>query len=116
MGWPQRVDLAMSLGLKRQFGPPLKKLGTIRNRFAHEAEAVIEKKDATDLFGTLDSEERDLVLRAFDMTEKNRDKNSTRQFSDLTPKDQFTLIVVTLHSMLLAAISTLTGESLDEHS
>ena len=33
LGWQQRVELALGLGLKSQYGPPLKKLGNIRNKF-----------------------------------------------------------------------------------
>jgi hypothetical protein len=45
-GYARRVELALKLGLFEEFRNQLAVLGSLRNRFAHEQHAVIEKEDA----------------------------------------------------------------------
>lgn len=111
INFSHKIDLALALGLKQQFGPPLKKIGSIRNQFAHEAEAKITKKNVTDLFNTLDREEKELLHESLRLTEEKTKSSVKRAYSDLEARDQFTLMIVTLHSMLIVAISEITGES-----
>ena len=108
--WKQRVELALGLGLKAQYGPPLKKLGNIRNNFAHDPRASLVDKDINELFQCLHKEDHDIVLEAFKLTQTQVVNPLESDFLGLSAKDRFTYIVVTLHSMLQVAISEVTGE------
>lgn len=110
LGWPQRVDLALALGLKAQYGGPLKKIGQIRNKFAHCPDASLDDEDVSGLYASLDAEDRDIVLESFRRTRSQAPDLLQAKFSELTPKDRFTLLMVTLHSMLLVAIAEVTGK------
>ncbi|MDQ6987716.1 MAG: hypothetical protein Q9M25_07935, partial [Mariprofundaceae bacterium] len=68
-GWPQRVELSLALGLKAQYGAPLKKLGTIRNKFAHRPDAKLEEKDVKELYQCLHQEDKDIVLESYARTQ-----------------------------------------------
>jgi hypothetical protein len=108
LGWPQRVDLALALGLKAQYGSPLKKIGQIRNKFAHRPDASLDDKDVSGLYDSLDAEDRDIVLESFRRTQTQAPEPLQAKFNELTPKDRFTLLMVTLHSILLVAIAEVT--------
>jgi len=107
--WKQRVELALGLGLKTQYGPPLKKLGNVRNKFAHDPSASLADKDVSELFQCLYKEDHDIVLESFKLTQLQATEPLESTFLGLSAKDRFTFIVVTLHSMLQVAISEVTG-------
>jgi len=110
LGWPQRVELSLALGLKAQYGKPLKKLGAIRNKFAHQPDASIEEKDVRDLYQCLSQEDKNIVLESYRRTNNQLEQPLETEFKKLSPKDQFTLLAVTIHSMLQVAVSEVTGE------
>jgi len=105
LGWQQRVQLALGLGLKSQYGPPLKKLGNIRNKFAHRPDASIEDKDIAKLYQCLHREDQEVVLESFRHTQCQVDDPVDGEFKDLSAKDRFTLIIVALNAMLQVAVS-----------
>ena len=110
LGWQQRVELALGLGLKSQYGPPLKKLGNIRNKFAHSPNASIEDKDIMELYQCLHREAQDVVLESFRHTQGQVDDPIEGEFNDLSAKDRFTLIVVALNAVLQLAVSKIAGK------
>lgn len=110
LGWQQRVELVLGLGLKSQYGPPLKKLGNIRNKFAHRPDASIEDKDIMELYQCLHREDQDVVLESFRHTQGQVDDPVEGEFNDLSAKDRFTLIVVALNAVLQIAVSEVAGK------
>jgi len=108
-GWPQRVELSLALGLKAQYGAPLKKLGTIRNKFAHRPDATLDERDVRELYQCLHQEDKDIVLESYKRTQSQVKDPLESEFKKLDAKDQFTLLVVALHAMLQVAVSEVTG-------
>ena len=109
-GWPQRVELSLALGLKAQYGAPLKKLGVIRNKFAHRPDATLEEKDVKALYQCLHQEDKDIVLESYERTQNQVSDSLELEFKKLDAKDQFTLLVVAIHAILQVAVSEVTGE------
>ena len=104
LGWPQRVELSLALGLKAQYGPPLKKLGTIRNKFAHRPEVTLADSDVKELYQCLHTEDRDIVLESYKLTQSQVADPPENQFQALSAKSRFALIVAALHSLLRLAV------------
>jgi len=112
LGWPQRVELSLALGLKAQYGAPLKKLGSIRNKFAHQPDARLSEKDVRELYKCLHKEDKDIVLESYKRTQAKGESSLEKAFNNLDYKDQFTLIVVAIHAILQMAVSEVTGKPL----
>ncbi len=94
--WPARVDLAMACGLDPAFGPPLKKVGALRNKFAHDPDrVVIENKDVEDLFGAISDTFRKAVLVAFNELHEEQGYEN-RDFAKARPDQRFVCIVLLL--------------------
>ena len=110
LGYRQRVDLALSLGLKPQYGPPLRKFGQIRNDFAHKPNTTLTKKHVNELYGACHRDDRRVILTSFESTKLKIEGSTAKAFKALDPKDRFVLIVVALHSVLLAAVMELQRE------
>lgn len=104
LNWGQRVELVLAMGLKPQYGPPLKVLGRIRNKFAHDPDAELTKEDVNELYGCLRDEDREIVLESFRLTKSQVPDPVKGEFRDLEIKSQFTLIVVALHALLLVVV------------
>lgn len=110
LGYRQRVDFALALGLKPQYGPPLKSFGKIRNDFAHKPDTGLTEKHVKDLFGALDPKDRQVVLNCVASTNRKLGRSMNVAFRALERKDRFTLIVVALHAALLAAVMEIKRE------
>lgn len=110
LGWPQRINLALALGLKRQYRAPLKKVGAIRNGFAHEPGQTLKDGDVEALYDSLSQEDRNIVLESYERTQAQVPDPIGRPFLELNARERFTLILVTLHAMLVAAVSEVTSQ------
>jgi len=105
LGWPQRVELSLALGLKKQYGAPLKKLGKIRNTFAHQPDASIQQKDILDLYRCLNKSDQAIVLNSYRKACGKHDDLQNKEFGNLDHKSKFALIVISIVAMLNVAIS-----------
>ena len=104
LGYRQKVDLVLAMGLKPQYGAPLKQFGKIRNDFAHKLDTIITSRHVNDLYGAMNQEDRKVVLKGFEDTKRKITGSTLKEFKKLDPKDRFVLIVVSLRAVLLAAI------------
>lgn len=104
LNWPRQVDLALTLGLTPQHGLPLKILGEIRNRFAHNPEAKLEKDIVNKFYNSFSNEDRDVVDAAFERTKSQLPDFSEENFENTDFKSKYILLVVTLHSYLQLAV------------
>jgi len=100
-----KVDVAVAMGLRPEYVPPLKTLGSIRNRFAHRLDTDLSKNDTENLYKVLHPDDKNIVQHTYDRIKTRLAPNKDVKFRDLTPKEQFILLVVTLRAMLLAAVS-----------
>lgn len=107
------VTLAIALGLKEYFGPPLRALGKLRNDFAHRADFKLTQASVTNLYTTLSSEDKNHVQSMFSHIKDGNEETSRKKYNELDAMDQFKLIAVTLWAMVKSAQIRLTGENHD---
>ena len=104
INYSQKVDLALAMGLKPEYSKVLRKLGKIRNDFAHKPGIDLTNRNVTDLYGALGQKDRDIVLEGYKNTNKVIPEFPNTPFNQLHYKERFILIVVTLYCLLETAI------------
>ena len=102
LDYAHRVNLALALGLKPQYGPPLLALGSLRNAFAHRPDTKLSKDRVDNLYKSLAADDRQVVQRCYESTNSKMLREAPGLRS-LSPKDQFVLIATTMRAMLIAA-------------
>jgi len=105
LDYSQRVNLSIAMGLKPEQAPPLRALGSIRNRFAHRLDSSLNRSDVDNLYNAFSSDDKIIVQQGFDRTNKQMSQDNKVKFKMLEPRDQFILMAVTLISMLEVAVS-----------
>ena len=104
LDYDDHVTLALALGLKEQFGPPLRGLGKLRNNFAHKLDIKLTKAVVQSLYDCLSSEDKEQVQKCFRrIQDENEETRHVKRFVDLEPADQFKLISITLWAVVKAA-------------
>jgi hypothetical protein len=104
LGYAGRIHLAIALGLHPRFKAPLKVLGKIRNKFAHELTAELSAADADSLFGALNEVDRQIVQEVFRRLSANPQFHQRPpDFQKLDPLDRFRLILVSLRAAIISA-------------
>jgi len=103
MSYYKRVKLATSLGLNENFGPSLSFVGGLRNRFAHQLDAVISEQDA-DAFDTALGPHKEVVEAAFRAAHVKLGTHETAiPIKRQEPRDRVTLGFVTLWAAMAVA-------------
>ena len=103
----QIVQLAIALGMDASLEGPLKALGTIRNKFAHQKNARLTNELTTNFYKTLDGQLKEYVHIAFDSLKKGFEKDlkvDILGFSMQDPKIQFEVMMVALHAVLKSVV------------
>lgn len=96
-----RCALAVALGLEARFHPPLKSLGAIRNKLAHDPRSTLTANDANNLYKAFAPEEKEIVVSRFDKVVSDRGEKR-RRFADQPPLDRFVMMAITLRAALRA--------------
>ncbi|EAQ98760.2 hypothetical protein KT71_09042 [Congregibacter litoralis KT71] len=99
-----KLDLAHALGLSSDLRAPLLAVDKIRNKFAHNPYAQLGSDSINALYGSLSAKDREMLLQAFESTERQVEKPLEVEFRKLGEKEQFLFIVVTLHTLLVVVI------------
>lgn len=105
LDYAQRIKLAVAMGLRVEHAAPLNTLGSIRNRFAHKLESRLTKNDAENLYRTFHADDKDIIQQSFERTKQQLAPGESTKFKQLSPKDQFILMVVALRTMLVREIT-----------
>jgi hypothetical protein len=75
--YDKKITLAVSLGLPSEFKSALRKLGEIRNAFAHNLDATLAEDNVGSLVRVFDAEMKDIMqqsyARAFNLDEPDLD-------------------------------------------
>jgi hypothetical protein len=103
----QRMEFAVVLGLQPRFLSPLKALGMIRNKFAHQIRPDVTKSDADAFYASFSAEEKTIIQDVYSRQLKKgiyTTKRPTRM-SDLDPLERFTLYAATLRSAIIVGRS-----------
>jgi hypothetical protein len=99
----QRVYLAIAFGLKEEHAKPLLVLGNLRNAFSHRLDTQLSDDRVNNLYSALSGNDKQVVQQSYDRTE-SRMRQIGKKFGDLSAKDRFILIAVSLQAMLKVAI------------
>lgn len=100
ISYARRIDLALSCGLPEDMRTPLKKIGTIRNDFAHKLNMVIEKETVQNMYNDLSQRHRDVVK----LCHKELGGKEPLKPSQSDPKELLQILLVSIHSAILAEI------------
>jgi hypothetical protein len=112
--YAHRIHLASRLGLSSEFTKQLVFLGKLRNRFAHDQNAVISKSDA-ETFDAAHDRSDTVVEDAYRETlTKLEDTSRKLSVYDLEPKDQVVFHIIALWAgIAVTAVRTVeAGDSL----
>ncbi|WP_426683668.1 hypothetical protein ABFU84_05815 [Xanthomonas translucens pv. undulosa] len=105
LDYDQYVTLALALGLKEKFGPPLHVLGKLRNDFAHKLNTSLTKQSANNLYTAFGADDKREVQACFERIKgDNEEMRHFRRFSDLEPADQFKILALTLWAVVRATV------------
>jgi hypothetical protein len=103
-GYARCVELALKLGLREEFRKQLSVLGRLRNRFAHELDATIEKEDA-ETFDFAHEPGDNVIEQAYRSTLTKLEGVVVKPpISDLDPKDRVILHIITLWAGVAVAV------------
>ena len=103
--YAQKVHLAVGLGLLPGYGLPLLVIGTMRNGFAHRADAKLGRQEVNNLYKSLPGEDRDIVIQSYERTKRQLGELTMPQLRALPPKDQFIFIAIGLRAALIIAVA-----------
>jgi hypothetical protein len=98
-----RLQLAAALGLRPSLVPPLKNLGTIRNRFAHRLDAQLTSNEVNVLHQAFDGDDRSIIEQIYQRTRRMMERRRPARFSSLPALERFTLCATTLRGALIVA-------------
>jgi hypothetical protein len=105
-----KVQLICALGVEKEYEKILSALGAIRNKFAHNLSFTLDKSSVTNLYSNLSKEDKRIVQEKY---KKIRQRHTTlpQKFKDLSPREQFELIAITVRRKVLAVIDELNNKS-----
>ena len=111
LNYARKVDLACALGFDDRYRAALKRLGKIRNDFAHDLEASLNEKRVSELYSALPDEGREAVQVSYRKTESQMKTLGVSDVRQLSPRDRFVLTTLMLERLLMAGILLLEGEA-----
>jgi hypothetical protein len=95
----QKVHVALALGLPEILASPLKYIGNLRNKFAHNLGRNIGKQEAKNFYESFASEERDYIQQVIARV-NSKNPGNEKKFKSLPPKEQFALCAISLEASL----------------
>ena len=96
----QRVTLAVALGkLDEKEAPALRALGKLRNDFAHRLDTQLSKDRVNNLYNALSADQKGLIQHVY-----RREGSGGPSFKEMSPRDRFIAMAISLRAMLLARI------------
>lgn len=97
--------LAISLGLHERFYRPLKFLGTIRNKFAHDLTAKISKLEMDNFYECFSTEDKAIIQKSFNKIKGDLNDGKEKVLNLRSPRDRFACYAITLRAALIAAVN-----------
>ena len=103
LSYAKKIDFLCCLGFDEEFKGSLKRLGKIRNSFAHNLSSQLTQEIVSDFYNTLPKFGRDSVHISVDLLNQALGKNGKAlKYNELLPKFQFVLIVLNLERIFCA--------------
>lgn len=105
LDYDNAINLALLLGLREDYGPPLRVLGKLRNEFAHKPSTSLSKEKVYNLYRSLNPDAKQQLQDSFkSMKEEHDSVRGYKSFSDLPPRDQFNLIVAGIWAQVASGV------------
>ena len=99
------VNLSLALGLSERLGRPLRVLGKLRNKFAHEIDYHLTKSDVNNFYSSLSAADKKMVHYIFErISGHDEETMHIQKFADLEPMDRFQLVAVGLWALTQVAL------------
>jgi hypothetical protein len=104
LSYAKKINLACCLGFDPKFSGALKRIGKLRNDFAHDLSSSLSKKVVADLFNALPEFGQQAVHISVGMLHQMCSVVSQpSKYEQLSPKMQFVLIALNLERICFAA-------------
>lgn len=111
LDYDQSVSLALVLGLDKDYEKPLRALGNLRNKFAHEPDMDLSKGTINNLYSVLGAEAKKNAQTIFLTLKKdNASMSHFQRFGDMPPPEQLKIIVTCIWSQTHRAVMLLGTE------
>jgi hypothetical protein len=108
LNYAKKVELLCCLGFDAKFREALKKIGSVRNKFAHDISFHLSREVVKDLYNLLPEFGRQAVEISLDVLNQHLTYPvSASRYQDLEPKLQLVLIVLNLERICCAACDLL---------
>lgn len=110
LSYAKKVELLCCLGFDVKFRGALKRIGKLRNDFAHDLSTCLSTKMVNDLYNALPEFGQKAVEISVGMLHKNLgNSGQPSKYRALLPKFQFVLIVLNLERICCAACDLLSN-------
>ncbi|WP_415883805.1 hypothetical protein ACMXYN_04650 [Neptuniibacter sp. PT8_73] len=96
-----KITLLCILGMNPEFKPMLSTLGTMRNNFAHDPFYKLDKSTVKNLYNSLPPVDKENFHNAVRETRNSEEHRHVKPYKELSPRDQFILIVVVIRTIIL---------------
>ncbi len=101
LSYSHKIHLAAALGVMRaNLLPPLRKLGKLRNDFAHKPEAKLTRPRENEVIGVLSALDRRVMKQAFTRTKSRMPDTYSGSLDKLKTPARFILAMVVLNGAL----------------
>ena len=105
MDYFNTVHLAGALGVNKTYIPSLNAIGTLRNKFAHDLNTVLDSNSVTALYDSLASDHKDEVQKmSRTLWVAHELQKDFPGFKKLQPRDRFVSIAVILWGSAVGAV------------
>lgn len=103
MTFTQTLRVALILGLSPEFESALSAVGRLRNRFAHRLGFQLTEKEASEFYAAIGSVAKEVTEKAYEnLIQKNPDAGHPETLSDLSARDQVSMILTSIRGGILA--------------
>lgn len=110
LSYAKKVELACCLGFDPTFRSALKRIGKLRNDFAHDLSSLLSERVVADLFNALPEFGQQAVHLSVGMLHQMcKVVPQPSKYEQLSPKMQFVLIALTLERVCFAACELVQG-------
>jgi len=107
----EKLSLASAILFKKEDSKALKAIGNLRNRFAHNLDAKLDKQTVDNLYTSLSTSDKEIVKNAHEnIIERDRGDKKKAKFNDLPPKERFVYIAIAIKARLQLTIFMLEDE------
>lgn len=101
LDYDHKVDLLAALGFNQALVPPLKAIGKLRNKFAHDLETKMQKDVVDNLYGSLGSFETRVLKESKELLGKAAAELMGDDTDAMDIRARFAIWIVFVYSLLL---------------